>query len=101
MTENEICIEQLNLSFNTRNNQSELNVLRSISLEVIKGEFIAVLGPSGCGKTSLLKVIGGLLENSDHNVNISGQITIQGLSPNDAKRKRLFGFAFQNPVLLR
>ncbi|WP_345899994.1 ATP-binding cassette domain-containing protein, partial [Martelella sp. UBA3392] len=34
--------------------------LKSVSLNVRKDEFLALLGPSGCGKTTLLKIIAGL-----------------------------------------
>jgi len=37
-------------------------VIRDISLEVAKGEFITIVGHSGCGKTTLLKMIAGLVE---------------------------------------
>ena len=36
--------------------------LRDITLEIKKGEFIAILGPSGCGKTTLLRAIGGFIK---------------------------------------
>ena len=32
--------------------------IESVSLEIQKGEFIAVVGPSGCGKTTLLNILG-------------------------------------------
>ena len=35
-------------------------VLKNISFEVKKGEFLAVLGLSGCGKTTLLRILIGL-----------------------------------------
>jgi putative ABC transport system ATP-binding protein len=37
-----------------------VHALRSVSLEVPKGQFLAVTGPSGCGKSTLLHIIGGL-----------------------------------------
>ncbi len=38
----------------------DFTVLKDISLDVFKGEFLCFLGPSGCGKTTLLRTIAGL-----------------------------------------
>ncbi len=65
-----------------------------------EGEFVAIVGPSGCGKTSILRVVGGLLEKGDRYLEITGSVRIGGMMPADAKKARVFGFAFQNPVLL-
>ena len=47
-------VEQLSKRFGS------FTALRSIDLEVRRGEFVCFLGPSGCGKTTLLRVIAGL-----------------------------------------
>ncbi|HKX82965.1 MAG TPA: ABC transporter ATP-binding protein [Pyrinomonadaceae bacterium] len=74
----------------------EVPALRGVSLEVQKGEFVAIMGPSGCGKSTLLHLLGGLLSPT------SGSIVIDGedLSKvSDAKRtdirRRKIGFVFQ------
>lgn len=38
----------------------DLEVLRNIDVDILRGEFISIVGPSGCGKTTLLRIIGGL-----------------------------------------
>lgn len=47
-----------NLSKSYRLGESELPVLKNISLQVMKGEYLAILGPSGSGKSTLMNVIG-------------------------------------------
>jgi NitT/TauT family transport system ATP-binding protein len=74
--------------------------LDSIDLSVNDSEFIAIVGPSGCGKTSILRIVGGLLDKSEKHVDIAGSVLVNGVAPRVAKKARMFGFAFQNPVLL-
>jgi NitT/TauT family transport system ATP-binding protein len=68
--------------------------LQGIDLSVGPHEFVSLLGPSGCGKTTLLKIIGGLVANSEGRVEIDGGPVPQAL------RERKFGFVFQDPTLL-
>jgi ABC-type nitrate/sulfonate/bicarbonate transport system ATPase subunit len=46
-------LESVSLSFGV------VEVLHRISLEIVRGEFVAIVGPSGCGKTTLLNVLSG------------------------------------------
>jgi sulfate/thiosulfate transport system ATP-binding protein len=70
--------------------------LDGISLDVERGELVALLGPSGCGKTSLLRIIAGLTAPE------SGAIFIDGedASQRDV-RGRQVGFCFQHYALFR
>lgn len=63
--------------------------LQGIDLAVGPHEFVSLLGPSGCGKTTLLKIIGGLVANTEGRVEIDGGPVPQAL------RERKFGFVFQ------
>lgn len=55
-------------------NESEVNALNGISLEVEEGEFIAVVGTSGSGKSTLLHIIGGVDTPTSGTVCVNGQI---------------------------
>lgn len=57
-SENILKIENLNKEFNI--DKGTVKVLRDISLDIGKNEFISIVGASGCGKSTLLRIIGGL-----------------------------------------
>src|SRR5260370_28613292 len=56
----------------TRGKQS-VEVLQGLTLDIPKGEFVALMGPSGSGKTTLLNLIGGLDTPSAGEITVAGQ----------------------------
>ena len=54
---------------------SIIQAVQGVSLEVAKGEFLAIMGPSGSGKSTLLNLIGGLDRPTDGDVVIEGRST--------------------------
>lgn len=73
----------------------------SISLDIRKGEFIAIVGPSGAGKTTLTHIIGGLLAPDDGEMIVGGK-TIRKKNDKTLSeyRNRRVGFIFQNFSLI-
>jgi len=61
---------------------SEVTVLRGISLDIVPGEFVALVGPSGNGKSTLLNMITGIDHPSEGEVIVTGQ-SIHTMSENE------------------
>jgi putative ABC transport system ATP-binding protein len=81
--------------------ETAVTALRGISIEIRRGEILAVMGPSGCGKTTFLNCFSGLDDIS------KGEVTVEGTNIHtmpDAKkseyRARRTGFVFQSYNLL-
>jgi putative ABC transport system ATP-binding protein len=66
---------------------STIRAVQGVSLEVAKGEFLAVMGPSGSGKSTLLNLIGGLDRPTEGDVIIDGRSTRE-FTENDWTRLR-------------
>ncbi|MBV8427892.1 MAG: ABC transporter ATP-binding protein [Hyphomicrobiales bacterium] len=86
-----IDISRLSLTFET--SDGPVQALSEIDLAIERGEFVSLIGPSGCGKTTLLRVI------ADLEAPTSGAITVNGLSPSEARLERAYGYVFQAPAL--
>jgi len=50
----------------------QVHALRGASLDVARGEFVAIIGPSGCGKSTLLNLLGGIDRPSSGSVQVNG-----------------------------
>jgi lipoprotein-releasing system ATP-binding protein len=78
-----------------------LAVLLDVSLELSRGQNVAVLGPSGSGKSTLLSIIGALELPSSGRVVLDGQDPATLAEPElAALRNRRIGFVFQDHHLL-
>jgi ABC-type nitrate/sulfonate/bicarbonate transport system ATPase subunit len=64
-------LERVSKSF--RRNDADAPVLNDISVDIARGEFVAILGPSGSGKSTILRLIAGLERPSGGQVTIGGQ----------------------------
>lgn len=86
-------IEARDLSLTFETGDGPVYALSHVDLSVNEGEFVSFIGPSGCGKTTLLRVIADL----EHAT--SGTITVNGLTPEQARLARQYGYVFQAPAL--
>ena len=76
-------------------------VLKNISLEVKKGEFVSIVGKSGCGKSTLLYVLSTMDTDYEGDLEINGvRATGQSLNKLAAIRNESIGFVFQFHYLL-
>ena len=48
-------------------------ILKGVNLDIYEKEFVTLLGPSGCGKTTLLRILGGFLEQDEGSVIFDGE----------------------------
>lgn len=74
-----------------------LHVLKGISLDIERGEFVSIMGASGSGKSTLLNIL-GILDNYDSGEYILNDVPILNLSETKAAeyRNRMIGFIFQS-----
>ncbi|MCM2561642.1 sn-glycerol-3-phosphate ABC transporter ATP-binding protein UgpC [Lutimaribacter sp. EGI FJ00015] len=71
-----------------------VSAVENASFEIADGEFIVLVGPSGCGKSTMLRMIAGLEEITDGDVQI-GDRSVNGVEPGD----RNIAMVFQNYAL--
>lgn len=94
-------LSQVAQHYDTGANAGPVNVLKGVSLEVRRGESLAIIGPSGSGKSTLLNIIGTLDRATSGEVTLAGQ-DLSRLD--DAQlavvRNRQIGFVFQAHFLL-
>ena len=78
-----------------------LHVLKGITLDIEKGEFVSIMGASGSGKSTLLNIL-GILDNYDSGLYELAGVRIWNLSETKAAeyRNHMIGFIFQSFNLL-
>jgi putative ABC transport system ATP-binding protein len=83
--------------------RTEVLALREASLQVPKGQVVALLGPSGSGKSTLLTIIGLVIPPTSGQVRIDGNLVVDGSSITTnlrTFRRRHIGFVFQKANLI-
>ena len=66
-----------------------VHALSDISLDIAEGEFVSFIGPSGCGKTTFLRCVAALEQPT------GGDLTVNGMTPDEARQARAYGYVFQ------
>jgi lipoprotein-releasing system ATP-binding protein len=81
--------------------ESRVQVLKAVSLEIQAGMAYSIVGPSGCGKSTLLYLL-GLLDRPDGGAIRLGKLEVSELTDEEATelRNRYLGFVFQFHFLL-
>ena len=92
--------ERIRKVYGTKDEQR--SVLDDISMEIAKGEFVAIMGPSGSGKSTLLYALSGMDRIDGGNV-IFEKNNLSSLDDTELSdiRRASMGFVFQQPYLLR
>ena len=92
-------LELRDICFTIEKDGQEVNLLDKISLKIPSGHFMAVIGPSGCGKSTLMKIIGGLILETEGEVWWKGaDLSDNGeMLPNELGYVPQFSIAYDHP----
>jgi NitT/TauT family transport system ATP-binding protein len=88
-----LAVDVRNVSLTFETSDGKVDALSNVSLQIANGEFVSFIGPSGCGKTTMLRVIADLQQPT------SGTLLVNGVSAEQARLERRYGYVFQAPAL--
>lgn len=75
LPEKDIAVEIANCSFKYGSGEKTVHAMKSVNLQVPRGEIYGLLGPSGCGKTTLLRCLVGRLQVDSGSIKVFGKDT--------------------------
>ena len=82
-------IEARSLDLTFQTNDGPVHALKDVTLDINQGDFVSFIGPSGCGKTTFLRCIAALETPT------GGSLSVNGMTPDEARRNRAYGYVFQ------
>jgi len=88
-----LAVDVCNVSLTFETGDGKVDALSNVSLQIADGEFVSFIGPSGCGKTTMLRVIADLQQPT------AGTLLVNGMSAEQARLERRYGYVFQAPAL--
>src|SRR5260370_19124177 len=88
-----LAVETRKLSLVFETSDGKVEALSNVDLQIEVGDFVSFIGPSGCGKTTLLRLIADLERPT------GGTVVVNGVTPEQARLKRHYGYIFQAPAL--
>ena len=88
-----LVVDASNISLSFETADGKVDALSNVSLQIADGEFVSFIGPSGCGKTTMLRVIADLQQPT------SGNLLVNGMTAEQARLARSYGYVFQAPAL--
>ena len=101
MSDSEIYIhaEHLVFSYEAEEGKAPIPAVRDVSLDVRRGEYVAILGHNGSGKSTLAKLLNLILEPTSGVLTVGGvDLTSKDLTEEDVyNHRRRVGMVFQNP----
>ena len=99
MSEAFIKVENLSFSYESDTDSKSIPAVDDISLEIKKGEYVAVLGHNGSGKSTFAKLLNFILEPTDGKIFVDGkEMTSPDITDDDIyDMRRKIGMVFQNP----
>jgi NitT/TauT family transport system ATP-binding protein len=86
-------VDAQNISLTFETADGRVDALSNVNLQVAEGDFVSFIGPSGCGKTTMLRVIADLQQPT------SGTLLVNGMTAEQARLARAYGYVFQAPAL--
>ena len=86
-------VEARGVSLTFQTADGPVHALKDVTLTIGKGDFVSFIGPSGCGKTTFLRAMAALEQPT------AGRLSVNGMTPDETRRRRAYGYVFQTPGL--
>ena len=87
--------DNVHFAYEPAEGEAPREVLHGVSLEIAKGEFVALLGHNGCGKSTMAKLFNGMLQPTEGRITVDGMDTTQEETIYEVRRR--MGLVQQNP----